>query len=186
MCSGSPQLLAQLLRNCMDLQDEAANATLALLLGHLALTRGSLGLLLDTAAAATREDLRIPDPRGAAAAADAPTADVPGAEAAASRSSVTLLHLLAHEVAVSPQVLYGDSSGAHPCGMSAAQAVPAVMRSLAAVVLRACQLCEAPARCIHADAGSDGPAGDDCSAAPYVLEAALRVRHALLWGTQHA
>lgn len=170
MCSACPQLLAHLLRNCMDLQDEAANAALALLLGHLALSRGHLALLLDAvAAAAAAGDAHAGDTPGAQPGAAAPR----HADAASCRGSVTLLHLLAHEVAVCPQALFGERARG-PGGAAAAQAVPAVMRSLAAVVQSACGLCSDPAVCIRTNEADAPEAGG--SAAPYVLEAALRVR----------
>eukprot|EP00892_Ulva_mutabilis_P004266 jgi/Ulvmu1/2210/UM013_0056.1 len=192
VCGGCPRLVVQLLRGSLQVQDEAANAVLALLLSHLALSRGNLALLLDTIAAAAAAERQLEPADGGSRDRDPPTngdASQHAARHAAAtecHESMTLLHLLAHEVAVSPSVLFGGqdggagsaSSGAAPDDMHAPdgmhaqpQQLPAVMQCLAAVVIAACDAYADAACCVRPD-----PAGTPlASTAAHVLEASLRV-----------
>lgn len=170
VCSECPRLLLQLLRSCIEFQDEGANAALALLLGHLALSHGRLALLLSGVAAAAARDADAEAATGGGSSdAGRHGADASPAAAVDCAENMTLLHLLAHEVAVSPEALFG--AGAVD-GRGDGNAVPAVMAALAAVVTAACAACEEPRNCLPAA----GPPQAGGAAAAYTLEAALRVR----------
>ena len=191
--------MVRMLRNCLQLQQEATNAALALLIGHLACSCGHLqslltsmrGVLASEAALeatgsaqqdsctvpvtdsthSSSEDMEVDNEKGHAP---------PGGQASHDtlellvRSSETscLLHLLTHEVAVSPAVLLGSD------GLEA----PAVLEGLVGLLQASLTACVDEKEHIQArDASSCRAEVEDrigrgcrCCAA-LVLEASLRV-----------